>query len=336
MHVALSKRLACRRPAGLAAAACARRCRGERRATQGRGRPPFPDAAATTGDRRPELDRPEGLVGRHREGRPSPRPGPGLRVRWMGYTRQGGQRPLRDRLREGAAPVAGRGRAAPARGQRGDQSRRPAGPPEQRAHGVSTSGRPTCSGGTGRSPSADLTEHGLASAAGLSHTDAAALLTLANYADGEPLVAVRRDRPVARGGGRAAGRSTRGSAAWCDGGGRRRRRRARLSAWELTAAGRRLVGDARSGRSSALAGPLAALSRGERRALVPLLEKLLAAATVDARASRVICRLCDAGACGRPTALPGDPGGPGDRVLAEHELGGGAQRRRVARRRAAS
>lgn len=148
----------------------------------------------------------------------------------------------------------------------------------------------------------DLTEHGLASAAGLSHTDAAALLTLANYADGEPLgilcdatglshagVVRLADRLEVR------GLVRRRAGAGGDG---------RAVGLELTAAGQRLVGDARSGRSSALAGPLAALSRGERRALVPLLEKLLAAATVDARVSRVICRLCDAGACGHPARCP--------------------------------
>jgi MarR family transcriptional repressor of emrRAB len=148
----------------------------------------------------------------------------------------------------------------------------------------------------------DLTEHGLAAAAGLSHTDAAALLTLANYADGKPLSALLDATGLSHAGVvRLADRlEVRGLVRRLRGAGGD----GRAVGLELTPAGRRLVAAARAGRSGALAGPLAALTRGERRALVPLLEKLLTAATSDARASRVICRLCDGDACGHPARCP--------------------------------
>ncbi|MGZ8634255.1 MAG: hypothetical protein ACXWZZ_10455 [Solirubrobacteraceae bacterium] len=43
---------------------------------------------------------------------------------------------------------------------------------------------------------------------------------------------------------------------------------------------------------------------GERRALGPMLERMLAVETTDATASLVICRTCDPGVCGHPDRCP--------------------------------
>ena len=43
---------------------------------------------------------------------------------------------------------------------------------------------------------------------------------------------------------------------------------------------------------------------GERRALGPMLERMLAAQTTDATASLVICRMCDPDVCGHPERCP--------------------------------
>ena len=137
--------------------------------------------------------------------------------------------------------------------------------------------------------------------AGVSGSDAAALVTLRNYAEGEPLDLLRRalalsqpgvvrlaDRLQARGlverhrgarDGRAVGLrlTPRGPA--------RRRRRARRA------------------RRRHRRGP-EALDAGERRALGPMLERMLGAETTDATASLVICRMCDPDVCGHPDRCP--------------------------------
>jgi MarR family transcriptional repressor of emrRAB len=76
----------------------------------------------------------------------------------------------------------------------------------------------------------------------------------------------------------------------------------------LTARGRQAARDVLSARADALEPMLAALTREERAALGGLLEKLVEASTTARLASRQqgqqpaggwMCRLCDAGACGR-------------------------------------
>src|SRR6476659_8850094 len=124
----------------------------------------------------------------------------------------------------------------------------------------------------------------------LAASDAAALVTLDNYAEGEPLDLLRgalglshaatvrlADRLEARGLlERRRGEDDRRS----------------VGLW-LTAAARALAA-----RAAAIAPALAALEPAEHRALAALAAKMLAAQTTDADASRWIWRLCDPVACG--------------------------------------
>jgi DNA-binding MarR family transcriptional regulator len=135
----------------------------------------------------------------------------------------------------------------------------------------------------------------------LSASDAAALLTLDNYAEGEPLDLLRgalglshpatvrlADRLAARGLlERRRGQDDRRA----------------VGLW-LTDAGRTAARKARVARAAAIAPALAALDPSERRALAALTAKMLAAQTTDAEASRWICRLCDPVACGHPRRCP--------------------------------
>jgi DNA-binding MarR family transcriptional regulator len=149
---------------------------------------------------------------------------------------------------------------------------------------------------------ADRTQEALLDAAGLSRTEAAALITLDNYADGEPLGLLRDATGLSHPGTvRLADRLehrgfvTRRAGAGGDG---------RAVGLELTAAGRTAVAGARLAREETARSLLAPLSARQRRALTPVLAKLLAAATRDARDSRAICDLCDADACGHPRGCP--------------------------------
>jgi len=135
----------------------------------------------------------------------------------------------------------------------------------------------------------------------LAASDAAALVTLDNYAEGEPLDLLRgalglshaatvrlADRLEARGLlERRRGEDDRRS----------------VGLW-LTAAGHAAAARALAARAAAIAPALAALEPAERRALAALAAKMLAAQTTDADASRWICRLCDPVACGHPRRCP--------------------------------
>jgi DNA-binding MarR family transcriptional regulator len=132
-------------------------------------------------------------------------------------------------------------------------------------------------------------------------SDAAALITLRNYAEGEPLDLLRRalalSHPAVV---RLADRlQERGLVER-----RRSERDGRAVALRLTPAGRRAADEALAARASAIDDVLAPLDATERRALEAMLERMLATATTDATASLVICRLCDPDVCGHPARCP--------------------------------
>jgi len=137
--------------------------------------------------------------------------------------------------------------------------------------------------------------------AGVSGSDAAALVTLRNYAEGEPLGLLRRalalshpavvrlaDRLQARG----LVERHRGD------------RDGRAVTLRLTPAGRNAADAALAARADAIGAALNTLDAGERRALAPMLERMLGAQTTDATASLVICRMCDPDVCGHPDRCP--------------------------------
>lgn len=138
-------------------------------------------------------------------------------------------------------------------------------------------------------------------AGGLSPREAAALITLRNYAEREPLSVLERALGLSQPGAvRLADRlAERGLVQ------RRRdgpdRREVRLS---LTSAGRTTADAALHGRMGALEALLGSLAPVDRRALEPVLEGLLAAATASRADARTTCRLCDAVACGHPARCP--------------------------------
>jgi DNA-binding MarR family transcriptional regulator len=74
----------------------------------------------------------------------------------------------------------------------------------------------------------------------------------------------------------------------------------------LTAHGRRAAQRLRREREEALVNLLAALAPEERRALLALAEKVLAGAVSGRWEARLICRLCDHGACAAAGGCPVD------------------------------
>jgi DNA-binding MarR family transcriptional regulator len=138
-------------------------------------------------------------------------------------------------------------------------------------------------------------------AAGQGGSAPAALVALANFADGQSVDQVARILAISHSGAvrlvdrlAADGLVTRERGAE-DG------RQVRL---RITDEGRATAQRILAAREAALATGLDALSDAERRQLERLLEKLLAVATTDAAASRTICRLCDPCACGHPASCP--------------------------------
>ncbi len=137
--------------------------------------------------------------------------------------------------------------------------------------------------------------------AALSGSDAAALVTLRNYAEGEPLELLRRALALSQPGVvRLADRlQARGLV--------ERHRSAsdgRAVGLRLTRKGRDAADAALTARSEAIAAALDTLGAGQRRALAPMLERMLGAQTTDATASLVICRMCDPDVCGHPERCP--------------------------------
>jgi DNA-binding MarR family transcriptional regulator len=137
--------------------------------------------------------------------------------------------------------------------------------------------------------------------AGLAGSDAAALVTLRNYAEGEPLDLLRRALALSHPGVvRLADRlQARGLVKR-----HRSERDGRAVALRLTAAGRRAADAALAARGEAIGAALATLEPAQRRALAPMLERMLGAQTTDSTASLVICRMCDADVCGHPDRCP--------------------------------
>ena len=137
--------------------------------------------------------------------------------------------------------------------------------------------------------------------AGLAGSDAAALVTLRNYAEGEPLDLLRRALALSHPGVvRLADRlQARGLVER-----HRTERDGRAVALRLTPAGRRAADAALAARGEAIGAALATLEPAQRRALAPMLESMLGAQTTDSTASLVICRMCDPDVCGHPDRCP--------------------------------
>jgi DNA-binding MarR family transcriptional regulator len=137
--------------------------------------------------------------------------------------------------------------------------------------------------------------------AGLSGTDAAALVTLRNYAEGEPLDLLRRALALSHPGVvRLADRlQARGLVER-----HRSESDGRAVALKLTATGRVAADAALAARADAIDAALATLDDGQLRALAPMLERMLGAETTDSTASLVICRMCDPDVCGHPADCP--------------------------------
>jgi MarR family transcriptional regulator, negative regulator of the multidrug operon emrRAB len=132
-------------------------------------------------------------------------------------------------------------------------------------------------------------------------SDAAALITLRNYAEGEPLDLLRRALALSHPGVvRLADRLERRGLVER----RRSERDGRAVALRLTPAGRRAADEAQAARADAVDTALDALGKDDRRALDGMLERMLAAHTTDSTASLVICRLCDPDVCGHPANCP--------------------------------
>jgi DNA-binding MarR family transcriptional regulator len=141
-----------------------------------------------------------------------------------------------------------------------------------------------------------------AAATGLPRSQSTALVALANFAEGQPLGLLQRglglSQPaVARIIDRleAGGLAVRDRGQAADG----REVHARL-----TARGRRLVDRVLEARLDVIEEALADLPAGERRELTAAAERTLAELTIDADASRSLCRLCDSAACGHPDRCP--------------------------------
>jgi MarR family transcriptional repressor of emrRAB len=137
--------------------------------------------------------------------------------------------------------------------------------------------------------------------AGVSGSDAEALVTLRNYAEGEPLDLLRRALALSQPGVvRLADRlQARGLVER-----HRSERDGRAVGLRLTPAGRQAADAALAARGEAIAAALETLDPTQRRALAPMLERMLGAQTTDSTASLVICRMCDPDVCGHPARCP--------------------------------
>jgi MarR family transcriptional regulator, negative regulator of the multidrug operon emrRAB len=148
---------------------------------------------------------------------------------------------------------------------------------------------------------ADRADEAVRDGAGVAGSDAAALVTLRNYAEGEPLDLLRKALALSHPGvvrlaDRLQGRGLVER--------RRSDRDGRAVALQLTAAGRRAADEALAARAGALDEALSVLDSAERRALEGMLERMLGIETTDATASLVICRMCDPDVCGHPGRCP--------------------------------
>ena len=127
-------------------------------------------------------------------------------------------------------------------------------------------------------------------------------MTLRNYAEGEPLDLLRRALALSHPGVvRLADRlQARGLVER-----HRSDRDGRAVALRLTAGGpARGRRRARRARRRHRRRPRRRSTPGQRRALAPMLERMLGAQTTDSTASLVICRMCDPDVCGHPDRCP--------------------------------
>ena len=138
-------------------------------------------------------------------------------------------------------------------------------------------------------------------ATGLGPTQAAALVSLGSFAEGEPLESLRSALGLSQPGAvrvvdrlAAAGLVSR----------RRGKQDGRQTLMHLTPKGRRMAARVLAARSRALAAEVHELSSADRAAVTDALERLLAAATDGRATARRICRVCDAHACGHPARCP--------------------------------
>jgi MarR family transcriptional regulator, negative regulator of the multidrug operon emrRAB len=136
---------------------------------------------------------------------------------------------------------------------------------------------------------------------GLGPTQAAALVSLASFAEGEPVESLRSALNLSQPGAvravdrlAAAGLVSR----------RPGRLDARQTLVHLTPKGRRTADRVLGARARALSAEVGELSSADRTAVTHALERLLAAATDGRAMARRICRLCDGDACGHPGRCP--------------------------------
>lgn len=136
---------------------------------------------------------------------------------------------------------------------------------------------------------------------GLGPTQAAALVSLASFAEGEPLASLRSALDLSQPGAvravdrlAAAGLVSR----------RRGRQDARQALVHLTPKGRRTAQRVLAARGRALISEVDQLSSADRATVTQALERLLGAATDGRATARRICRLCDGDACGHPDRCP--------------------------------
>jgi DNA-binding MarR family transcriptional regulator len=138
-------------------------------------------------------------------------------------------------------------------------------------------------------------------ATGMELSSAAVLTALETFADGASIDAVRRILGISHSGGVRIVRRLEAE-------GLIRRepdpRDGRAVRLHLTASGAREARRLLAARQAAVEPLLGALGERERAALERLLERLLAAVTVDGDAANHICRLCDPDACGHPDRCP--------------------------------
>ena len=138
-------------------------------------------------------------------------------------------------------------------------------------------------------------------ATGLGPTQAAALVSLESFAEGEPLESLRAALDLSQPG------AVRAIDRLADAGlvsRRRGRQDARQTLVHLTTKGRRMAARVRAARGGALIAEVQRLSDAERAAVTEALERLLGAATDGRATARRICRLCDGDACGHPDRCP--------------------------------
>jgi DNA-binding MarR family transcriptional regulator len=140
----------------------------------------------------------------------------------------------------------------------------------------------------------DRVQAGADESAGHGGSAAAALVSLAEYLDGQPIEALREPLGLSHSAAvRVVDRLAEAGLVSRRQGGDRR-----SVAVKLTADGRRAAARAAVGRAVTLEAALDSLTAAERARLARLHEKILEGLTDSRESARRTCRLCDTGACG--------------------------------------